>query len=205
MPSFTELSRTILTAVDSSGLSDRAVSLKATGKPAALKQLRNGHAPNIDTLNRLCRTLNLDFYVGPLRPEIRKNEPESSSSTPGVEASPAGETRKNKPDFSSSEGMTRFSEVELPVMGWAKCALGGHHELTEEQALPELPMPEAMDTFEDGGIFYIIAKGSSMIPEGIEKGLLPSLPRHAALGGVAGVGEGPPEALDDQAPGRRRR
>ena len=145
-----------------------AVDAKLPG--TAIRHILEGKQPRLGRLIEVCEALGLELHVGPSRPENWKNESESSRSTPGVEADPNTETRKNEPDFSSSEGMTRFSEVELPVMGWAKCALAGHHELTEEQTLPELPMPEAMDTFEDGGIFYAIAKGSSMIPEGIEEG-----------------------------------
>ena len=69
----------------------------------------------------------------------------------------------------SASGLARFTAVDLPVLGWAKCSLSGHI-LTGEENYPDLPMPEAIEALDDDEVFYAIAKGLSMRPEGIEDG-----------------------------------
>ena len=51
-------------AVDASGLSAREASVRA-GSPYLIRDIRRGHVPSVDRLNRLCRVLGLELTVAP--------------------------------------------------------------------------------------------------------------------------------------------
>ena len=87
----------ILAAVDESRLSDRQISVAATGTPDTIRNIRRGTAPRADTLEALCRVLGLDLQFSP------RAEPEHVG--PPTE-------------FSSG--------LELPVRRWAECSAAGY-------------------------------------------------------------------------------
>lgn len=62
-----DILRTIDRALERLGLTDRAASLKATGRTYTLREMRRGSMPRLDTLRALCETLELEFYIGPPR------------------------------------------------------------------------------------------------------------------------------------------
>ena len=87
----------LLAVVDESPLSDRQISVAATGTPDTIRNIRRGTAPRADTLEALCRVLGLDLQFSP------RAEPE----------------RVGPPtEFSSS--------LELPVRRWAECSADGY-------------------------------------------------------------------------------
>ncbi|MEG9884146.1 MAG: S24 family peptidase [Hyphomicrobiales bacterium] len=66
------------------------------------------------------------------------------------------------------ESFRRFApDIDLAVTGYARCSTTGH--LEGDKKHPDLPMPDGLREV-DGDAFYVVAKGSSMIPEGIEDG-----------------------------------
>ena len=126
--------------------------------------------PSVENLRALCDVLGIEFYIGPPRPENLNQLPIDSEtgggSTPG---SLAQNLYVGLFNTDSAPGLARFTAVDLPVLGWAKCSLSGHI-LTGEEHLDDLPMPEAIEALDDDEVFYAIAKGLSMRPEGIEEG-----------------------------------
>ena len=111
---------------------------KEAGLPGnAIRYVLDGHEPKVGRLANICDALSLEFYIGP----------------PRGEAAPA------------PPALDRFSSVDAPVRGWAKCSIFG--ELEGEESFPDLPAPEGLD---DAGAFYALASGASMSPEGIEPG-----------------------------------
>ncbi|MCY4512007.1 MAG: hypothetical protein OXG35_34335, partial [Acidobacteria bacterium] len=55
----------LLTAVERSRLSERKLSLLATGSSDTIRNVRRGAAPRLDTLEALCRTLGLELQMVP--------------------------------------------------------------------------------------------------------------------------------------------
>ena len=66
----------LLDLIDQSGLSDREISLLATGKPWAVRNIRRGAIPRLDTVEALCRTLGYRLELAPLND--RRHRPEWS-------------------------------------------------------------------------------------------------------------------------------
>ena len=60
------LRRHLLDAIDASGVSDRSISLLATGNPGTVRDLRRGTNPSLDTVEALLRVLGLRLTVVPL-------------------------------------------------------------------------------------------------------------------------------------------
>ena len=58
---------TILDAARKSGCSEREISRKATGQPAALSLIKTGRVPSVERVRLLCAALDLEFYIGPPR------------------------------------------------------------------------------------------------------------------------------------------
>ena len=78
-----------------------------------LRSIIKGRDPLLSNAERVATALGLELD---LSFRDRKNEPESSRSTPGGEADPSTETRKNEPDFSTSPVPPWLQEaLELPV------------------------------------------------------------------------------------------
>ena len=61
----------VLNAIDASksDLSDRQLSILSTGSTDTIRNFRRGAWPRLDTLESICKTLNLDFNIGPPRSE----------------------------------------------------------------------------------------------------------------------------------------
>ena len=57
----------ILSAIEKSGRSSREVSLSAVGHESAIRNLKKGQDLRISTIERLCKELGLEFYIGPPR------------------------------------------------------------------------------------------------------------------------------------------
>ena len=76
----------LLQAVDQSGLSDREVSLRATGHADAVRNIRRGARPRTETVEALCSAMGLVLYIGRARPppsdEAARSSPASDSETP---------------------------------------------------------------------------------------------------------------------------
>ena len=129
----------LLRAVANSSLSERRISVNATGSPDTLRAIRNGATPRVDTLERLCEVLGLRLE---LSPDLR--DPEDPSAT----------ARRQPP--------TRFSSKrQLPVYR--------HKDTAEEppRAKPDLaPAPENLD---DDQAFYFQMPDNSMLNAHIEK------------------------------------
>lgn len=61
---------TILEAARESGRSEREISRIATGQAAAISLLKTGRTPSVERVRRLCDALDLEFYIGPRRPQF---------------------------------------------------------------------------------------------------------------------------------------
>ena len=87
---------------------------------------------------------------------------------------PRGVEPGDIPDTTNiSEEMTpmtcTFAQVDIPVRGHAQCGLDAQKPRTREKVeYDDLPEPEGVT--EDVDAFYVIASGSSMVPEGIQPG-----------------------------------
>ena len=60
------LRQRLLDPIDQSGLSDREISLRAIGNPNAVRNLRRGATPRLDTVEALCRVLGQRLVLVPL-------------------------------------------------------------------------------------------------------------------------------------------
>ena len=56
----------LLDLIDRSGVSDRKISLLATGSTNAVREIRRGTTPRLDTLEALCRVLGVRLKTVPL-------------------------------------------------------------------------------------------------------------------------------------------
>ena len=105
--------------------------------------------PSADRLAAACEGLGLEFYAGPSRTPDNLNE------------SPVHSEKHST--------ILTFSDVELPVNGRAACGLDAQkHRRHREKAEDDLPEPAGLT--DDADAFYVVADGSSMIPEGIHPG-----------------------------------
>lgn len=102
----------LLAAVGESHLSDRQISLAATGTPDTIRNIRRGAAPRADTLEALCRVLGLDVQFSP-RPEPDEGAGRST-------------------EFSASR--------KLPVRRWADCSAEGYLLRPDESDLAPAPV-----------------------------------------------------------------
>ncbi len=144
--------------IDTSGLSDRKVSMRATGSTDTIRNIRRGSSPRTDTLEALCRVLSLELYIGP---------PRNGTSMPSADA-PEPDTAYKPASTSNRVAFAPFTpDMLMPARGYARCSLVGH--LEKEGEYREMPAPENIRDI-DPEAFYVIAKGSSMIPEGIKEG-----------------------------------
>ncbi len=57
----------LLESISESGMSDRQVSVLATGSTDTVRNMRRGASPRTDTLEALCKSLGLELHVGPPR------------------------------------------------------------------------------------------------------------------------------------------
>ncbi len=56
----------LLDLIDSSGVSDRRISMLATGSTDTVRNLRRGAIPRLDTLEAVCRTLGYRLEIVPV-------------------------------------------------------------------------------------------------------------------------------------------
>ncbi len=123
-------------------ISPAAASRIASGHPYLIYKLRKGASPSFETVQGLCRALELDFHIGPPR-----QSDASSVATP--------------PDW------TILSSREAPHRGIERCNGWGWGK---DVPRPDtLPLPQAVG---DKDAFWVTATGASMAPEGIESGWL---------------------------------
>ena len=80
--------RRLLDLVDSSEMSDRQLSMRATSRVDTVRNMRRGSYPRLDTLEALCRTLGGRLEIVPL--DERRKPP---TGLPAVETRPAWSDR----------------------------------------------------------------------------------------------------------------
>ena len=73
----------LLELIDSSGVSDRRLSLLATGSADTVRNLRRGSSPRLDSLEALCRVLGFRLKMVPLDEPAQPTE-----GAPAVERRP---------------------------------------------------------------------------------------------------------------------
>ena len=73
----------LLELIDRSGISDRRISMLATGSADTVRNLRRGSSPRLDSLEALCRVLGFQLEMAPL--DAPGQPPEG---TPAVEKRP---------------------------------------------------------------------------------------------------------------------
>ena len=81
----------LLELIDSSGVSDRRLSLLATGSADTVRNLRRGSSPRLDSLEALCRVLGIRLEMAPLDEPAQPPE-----GTPAVEKRPEWSRRLRK-------------------------------------------------------------------------------------------------------------
>ena len=57
-------------ALRAHGWSARQASLAAVGTPELIRDMRRGRVPSVERVRALCAVLDLEFYIGPLRPRL---------------------------------------------------------------------------------------------------------------------------------------
>ena len=132
----------LLAAIETSGLSERKLSVRATGGPDAVRNLRRGSMPRADTLERLCQALELDLQITPA-PKL-----------PNEDAMPAP---VRPTEFTGNR--------ELPVYEWTDPSEEGYLRRPEEPS--RAPAPSDVS---DEQAFYVRMPDDSMVPAEIWKG-----------------------------------
>ncbi len=131
-----ELREHILAAVAESRLSERRLSVLATGSTDTIRNIRRGSFPRIDTLERLCRVLGLEIQI---RPGLLR---------PHEDAVPAA---RPPTEFSASR--------ELPVYDWEDRTEEGY--LRRSHSAKRAPAPVDLA---DELAFYLQVPDDSMVP-----------------------------------------
>ena len=129
----------LLGAVASSSLSERRISVNATGSPDTLRAIRNGATPRVDTLERLCEVLGLRLELSP-----GLSDPEDRNAT--GRQPPARFTQKR----------------QLPVYRWKDPA-------EEDPGPKKPDLAPAPDNLDDKQAFYFQMPDNSMLEAHIEK------------------------------------
>ena len=132
----------LLRAVASSSLSERRISVNATGSPDTLRAIRNGATPRVDTLERLCEALGLRLQLSP-----GLSDPEDAD---------GDATFRRQPP-------TRFTKKrQLPVYR--------HKDPSEKDPRPKKPdLAPAPDDLDDKQAFYFQMPDNSMLNAHIVK------------------------------------
>jgi len=132
---------------------------KSAGIPRrSVQSILDGKVPSLTRAESIAAALGLEFYIGPPRD---------------------GGDGGTRP----TAGLATFHpETDVEVRGYAKCSIVGH--LEDETQYRDLPMPTGLREI-DAESFFVIARGPSMIPEGIEEGdyclVSPNTPLAAGL------------------------
>ena len=142
-------------ALRQKGLSDAAASRLAVGHPSLIKNFRlpskEDKRYNFTALSKLAGVLELELYFGPPR-----------TAAAILPLADAPEPEPPAPLFSAFT-----PDMLMPSRGYAKCSLQGYLENEKDER--DLPAPGNIREI-DADAFYVIAKGPSMIPEGIREG-----------------------------------
>ena len=131
-----DLSEHILAAVAESGLSERKLSILATGSSDTIRHIRRGAVPRVTTLEALCRVLGLELQIQPGR------LPPYEAATP---------TARPPTEFSES--------CELPVYEWEGASDEGYRRRPYENT--RAPAPADLG---DQQAFYLRMPDDSMVP-----------------------------------------
>ena len=134
-----DIRKRLLEAVASSSLSERRISVNATGSPDTLRAIRNGAVPRADTLERLCEVLGLRLELSP-----GLSDPEDRNAT--GRQPPARFTQKR----------------QLPVYRWKDPSEKGPRRKEPDLA----PAP---DNLADKQAFYFQMPDNSMLEARIQK------------------------------------
>ena len=162
---YSEIRMLLVAALKEMGTNPFRAAITAGLPGTAIRHALEGHEPKAGRLAEICDALGLEFYIGPPRGQ-----------------SQAGGPYPDAPDVGGA-GFERFDpEIAMPARGYAKCSVFGH--LERESDYRELPAPEDIRSV-DPDAFYVVAQGSSMIPEGIREGdyclVSPNTPLAAGL------------------------
>lgn len=132
----------LLAAVGKSRLSERQLSVLATGSTDTIRSIRRGGAPRLDTVEELGRVVGLELQFG---------------------------SRLSRPDVESRSGPrspTEFSESrELPVYKWAAPSAKGYLRQERDSSRARAPVDLA-----DEQAFYVVVPDDSMMPARIQRG-----------------------------------
>ena len=144
----------LLAAVRKSGLSERQLSIAATGSADTVRNVRRGAHPRVDTLEALCRVLGLDVGISP------------------------GLLRPKEDDGVAVRPPTEFSDaLELPV-----CELADRSELGYLRRREDEDRAPAPVGFTDERAFYLRMPDSSMAPARIAQSDYCLVSPHGVLG-----------------------
>ena len=132
----------LLAAVGRSGLSERRLSMLATGSTDTIRNIRRGTAPRVDTFEALCQVLGLELELGPVLSQPDAEDALNDGSHPG---------------FSGSR--------ELPVYEWSDPSDEGYLRTRDGSSVA--PAPE--DVLDEQA-FYLRMPDHSMVPARIRKG-----------------------------------
>ncbi len=132
----------LLAAVERSRLSERRLSVLATGSSDTLRNIRKGAHPRVDTAEAFCRVLGLEIQIGPaLLPPKEDGVP----------------TTRPPTEFSGSR--------ELPVYEWADPSEEGYLRRPDDATRAPAPV-DLRDTL----AFYARMPDTSMVPARVGKG-----------------------------------
>ena len=132
----------LLAAIDASSLTDRKLSVRATGNTDTIRNIRRGVTPRADTLEKLCHAMGMILKITPV-----PKPPESQG---------AAVTRAGPAMFTGDR--------ELPVYEWTDPSEDGHRRRTEERTWA--PAPSEVS---DEQAFYVRMPDDSMTPAEIRK------------------------------------
>ena len=144
----------LLAAVRQSRLSERRLSMAATGSSDTLRNIRRGAYPRVDTLEAVCKVLGLDVRISPGLLPPKEDD--------GVAVPPP----------------TEFGgKLELPVFKWGDRSEEGYLRRQDDE--DRVPAPVG---FTDEPAFYLLMPDSLMAPGGIEQDDYCLVSPHGLLG-----------------------
>ncbi len=160
------------------GLTPRAASLAATGKPDSIRNILRGRKPRSDTLDAIAGALacSTDYLLGkseeisPSGRGIDQIQAKSGANAPS-QAGPGANMIENPPEF---------GERTLPVLG---VAVAGSDEIVihSDQPLYYVRRPPSLMGVQDG--YVVIVAGDSMNPRYFDGEAVYVHPRRRIVGG----------------------
>lgn len=145
------------------GLNDRAASMKATGKPDAIRNIRRGRLPRADTLDRLATALmcSSDWLLG------KGDDATPTDTRTGPSPQPLRPQPDQVPDDRVSPSPARVitgdegGQRSLPILGIAVAGKDGFFELNGE-VHGYVERPSALYGVDDAYALYV--EDESMVP-----------------------------------------